>query len=408
MLNIPEQEIYKDIAILKGDDYTVELNIKTKRAIGAKYGMDPKDATRTEKILMKIYEYLRELRKTKSSFTQQDITDFRRLTNSLQRYKDLEPFLQLESPAFLKYILDFTYNYLLNKKNNATGRPMYTKYTIDNIDNIALSRDNFGVLANFSELERYKSTKKFYDENYGSKAKEKEESSKRLYALDSKITSKTYRNRMMLQKYLVDFINECYEKYVKDETYYEIKKLYDKYWELTVGKNHYYDEGTDDNNYVKYREALHFMMSPYYYFEQDKDNDVITKEFRIDKSIEWFDSHFNKLLEKEILRPIILSDAELSDIEVSELFKVNYGYYFTVSYGQNKKLYASFILKHEYIDTKNLDKVVELKQHFSRFNQSVIAYEMKVTKAPISLEIVNSINESFDFNLLTNNFDFNS
>jgi len=58
MINfIPDEEIRNDLKILNGAP-----DVQTKREIGAKYGLSPKECTQWKHVAQKIYEYLRTVR----------------------------------------------------------------------------------------------------------------------------------------------------------------------------------------------------------------------------------------------------------------------------------------------------------------------------------------------------------
>ena len=69
MLNfIPEEEIRNDLKILKGDAH-ITVDMKVNKEIGTKYGLAPTECSKTNPIIRRIYEYLRDIRKSKTSFT---------------------------------------------------------------------------------------------------------------------------------------------------------------------------------------------------------------------------------------------------------------------------------------------------------------------------------------------------
>ena len=395
---IPDEEIRNDYKIAKDSFYGEALKreippIQLKREIGAKYGLSPKECTKSNNIINAILAYLREIRKYKHEYTLNDIHDFYDITNSNSRYDKLEPFLMLESSRFIKYLLDHIYQYLINRG--------VKQYTLDNIDKISLGQTYAHSAQDRFYLERYKSIKKYYDEHYGIKTETARITNKLKSDLYSTLIEETYDIRLQLEQHLEDFIYECYNTYIYGSTEFtRLHNLMNDYYDQIRNFNPTHDihhiAGTEERKLIKYRDNLHFLLQLYTYFseEQSKINKV-TKEKRIEYSLEDFNKRFNKLIEKNILDILVSKNVE--DIKVSELIKVDFGFYFEITYNDDKKLYVNFILQHDFQDTSNMDEFVKHPRLYTTnvINYSTIDYQMKVTTKPLNKKL----NESFDFNL---------
>ena len=387
---IPEEEIRKDIKIIKEAP-----DIKVKREIGEKYGCPRNQCSKWTAIYLYILEYLREIRKIKSSFSEDDIHDFYTLTNYVSKYEKLKPYLMMETGTFIKYILDNEYQFLLKKG--------VKQYTLDNIDKVTIN-DNitYGSTQLKFYLDRYKSIKKYYDENHGEKREITKEQNDRSTNLYIELVELTYDIRMELEQHLEDFILECYDiyKYGSSE-YVKIHNLLTKYRKIINEKNPDYDPDhkpdEEEIKLINYCNSLHLLLRAYQYFNEEENEwgyrNRATREDRIENSIQYFNKIFEKTLNGIVKR---LQGIDLSDIEISqELNATDFGYYFLIKYG-SKNLYVNFILQHENQDYEDIEKFSKNKQHISFLNNLVVAYEMKVTSKPLK-----QINESF------NDFDFN-
>ena len=387
---IPEEEIRKDIEIIKEAP-----DIKVKREIGEKYGCPRNQCSKWTNVYLYILEYLREIRKTKSSFSKDDIHDFYTLTNYVGKYEKLKPYLMMETGTFIKYVLDHEYQFLLKKG--------VKQYTLDNIDKVTINNDiTYGSMQLKFWLDRYKSIKKYYDENHGEKREIAKEQNNRSTNLYIELVELTYDMRMELEQHLEDFILECYDiyKYGSSE-YVKIHNLLTKYRKILTEKNPDYDSkhkpDEEEIKLINYCNSLHLLLRAYQYFNEEENEwgyrNRVTREDRIENSIQYFNKIFEKTLNVIVKR---LQGIDLSDIEISqELNATDFGYYFLIKYG-SKNLYVNFILQHENQDYEDIEKFSKNKQHISFLNNLVVAYEMKVTSKPL-----NQINESF------NDFDFN-
>ncbi len=397
MINfIPDEEIRNDLEILNGAP-----DVQTKREIGAKYGLSPKECTQWKHVAQKIYEYLRTVRNQKTDFTKQDVSDFYHLTDDAQKYDKIYPFLLLESRAFIEYLLNHIYAYLSVKG--------VKQYTLDHIDTVRLTRDIYGSAANLFHLERYKSIKKYYDEHYGHKQSQAQSNNKLSIELQGLFIEETYEQRMQLEQILENFINECYDTYVYGSSeYIKIYKLMNSYTEerdkLSGGKyrprlhEQVPPEVIKLNEYIN---ELHLLLYTYRYFSPDCSATThITKEDRIEKSIEYFNKVFDKALNKSVINKIISSNdlTNINDIKISELQKSDFGYYFIISYNDNK-IYLNFGLQHENQNIDNMDDLVKNSRHVQHLNYATLIYEIKVT----SKLYKKKINESFNFNSLNEN-----
>lgn len=393
MLNfIPEEEIRNDLKILNGDAHII-VNMKIKREIGTKYGLTPAECSKTNPIIRRIYEYLRDIRKSKTSFTQEDIFDFYQLTNENSKYDKLAPLLMLETGIFIKYMIQHQYNYLLSKG--------IRRYTLDNISNITIGRDITGGSMSIKFwLERYKSIKKYYDEYYGDKQKETQIKSKNSSDLFEKLIGETYDIRIELEQHLEDFILKCYDTYIYNDTDYKrIKTLMTEYQDLMHQKNPRYSPAfVPDKEYIKakkYYDELHFLAQTYRFFNEGEWGFAgKTREQVIEKSINHFNDCFDKLIEKNIIKTLVSANISSDEISIGELENTNFGYRFIITH-INGALYVNFIILPENLNYENMDEFISHPQHVHIVNYQCIDYEMKVTKKPLK----NILKESFDFNI---------
>ena len=267
---IPEEEIRRDQKIVDDGFYSEAYRRETqpiiiKREIGQKYGLEPKQWSKTEAIARAILVYLRTIRNQKTSFTREDIQDFYKLTNYLGSYDKLKPFLELESKSFIEFLLKQEYDYILTKY-------FIKRYTLDNIDKITINRDiTNGSSAVKFQLERYKAIKKYFDETYGIKYNVAKETNKSKYDLEVLFSEETYEIREQLEEILEDFINMCYDTYVyQSPTHMKILQLSKKYRELRHKKNPYYSSthipDKEEQRYIKYSDALYSVCVLYNYF----------------------------------------------------------------------------------------------------------------------------------------------
>lgn len=394
---IPVEEIRRDQEIVDDGFYNEAYKRETtpiviKREIGQKYGLDPKQCSKTETIAHAILLYLRIIRNQKTVFTKEDIQDFYQLTNYLGSYDKLKPFLELESKPFMEFLLKHEYDHILSRC------PGIKPYTLDNIDKITINRDltNGSSSVKF-QLERYKAIKKYYEETYGIKQSVANETNKSKYDFEVLFSEETYEIREQLEEILEDFINMCYDTYVyQSPTHMKILQLSKKYWELRHEKNPYYSPNhipdEEEQRYIKYSGALYFVNVLYSYF-----NNIDKKEQRIKYSLEYFNKHFNDLINKKIIRTLLDKDASPNNITISELKKADFGYYFIINYG-NGKLYANFLIQPESLDVSDMDEYVRTAHHLfpEHIHGEAVNYVMKVTAKPLN----KSLNEGFDFNLI--------
>ena len=394
---IPEEEIRRDQKIVDDGFWSEAWRRETqpiviKREIGQKYGLEPKQCSKTETIAHAILLYLRTIRNQKASFTEDDIHDFYKLNNYFSSYDKLKPFLELESKSFIEFLLKHQYDYILSKYS-------IKPYTLNNIDKITISRDitNGSSSVKF-QLERYKSIKKYYDETYGVKQDITKETNKTKYDLEVLFSEETYEIREQLEEILEDFINMCYDTYVyQSPTHMKILQLSKKYWELSpfYDPPHILDE--EKLKYINYRNALYPTTVLYTHFK-----DINKKEQRIEYSIKYFNKQFNDLINKKIIRTLLDKDVILDDVNISELKKADFGYYFIINYG-NGKLYANFLIQPESLDVSNMDEYVRSAYHLfpKHIHGEAINYIMTVTVRPLN----KSLNEGFDFNQINLDLD---
>ena len=387
---IPEEEIRRDQKIVDdrfyGEAYRRETTpIVIKREIGQKYGLDPKQCSKTETIAHAILLYLRTIRNQKTSFTNNDIQDFYKLNDYLGSYDKLKPFLELESKSFIEFLLKNQYDYILSKYS-------IKPYTLDNIDKITINHCSSNVKF---QLERYKAIKKYFDETYGVKQNAAKETNKTKYDLEVLFSEETYEIREQLEEILEDFINMCYDTYVyQSPAYMKILQLSKKYRELLHEKNPYYSSkhipDEEEQRYIKYRDALYPITVLYNYF-----NNIDKKEERIEYSIKYFNKQFNDLINKKIIRTLLDKDANIDEVNVSELKKADFGYYFVVNY-EKGKLYANFLIQPESLDVSDMDEYVRTAHHLfpEHIHGDAINYVMKVSVRPL----IKNLNEGFDFN----------
>ena len=396
---IPDEEIRKDQEIAKdafyGEAYKRGISpIELKRNIGAKYGLSPKECSKSNNILNAILVYLREIRKYKHDYTREDVHDFYDLTNSNSKYNKLEPFLMLESSRFIKFLLDHQYQYLIDRG--------IKQYTLDNIDKITIGQSVARSAQDRFFLERYKSIKKYYDEHYGNKTEQTKVSNKLKSNLYSILVEETYDIRLQLEQYLEDFILECYDTYIYNSSEFtRLHNLLNDYYDQVRSFNPTHDihhiAGTEERKLIEYRDNLHFLCQLFTYFsEEQSKTSKVTRERRIECSLEDFNKKFDKLLEKNILNSLVSKNVE--NIKIGELIKCNFGYYFEISYDDNKKLYINFIIQHDTSDTSDMDKFIKHPRLYTTnvVNYSVIDYQMKVTTKPLNKKL---LNESFNFNV---------
>ena len=391
---IPEEEIRRDQKIVDDGFYSEAYRRETqpiviKREIGQKYGLEPKQWSKTEAIARAILVYLRTIRNQKTSFTRDDIQDFYKLTNYLGSYDKLKPFLELESKSFIEFLLKQEYDYILTKY-------FIKRYTLDNIDKITINRDiTNGSSAVKFQLERYKAIKKYFDETYGIKQNVAKETNKSKYDLEVLFSEETYEIREQLEEILEDFINMCYDTYVYySPTHMNILQLSKKYRELRHKKNPYYSSthipDKEEQRYIEYSDALYPVCVLYNFF-----NNIDKKEQRIEQSIKYFNNQYNDLINKKIIRTLLDKDANIDEVNVSELKKADFGYYFIINYGKGK-LYANFLIQPESLDVSDMDEYVRKAHHLfpEHIHGEAVNYIMKVTVRPL----IKNLNEGFDFN----------
>ena len=391
---IPEEEIRRDQKIVDDGFYSEAYRRETqpiviKREIGQKYGLEPKQCSKTEAIARAILVYLRTIRNQKTSFTREDIQDFYKLTNYLGSYDKLKPFLELESKSFIEFLLKQEYDYILTKY-------FIKRYTLDNIDKITINKDiTNGSSAVKFQLERYKAIKKYFDETYGIKYNVAKETNKSKYDLEVLFSEETYEIREQLEEILEDFINMCYDTYVYySPTHIKILQLSKKYRELRHKKNPYYSSthipDKEEQRYIEYSDALYPVCVLYNYF-----NDIDKKEQRIEYSIKYFNKQFNDLINKKIIRTLLDKNANIDEVNVSELKKADFGYYFIINYGKGK-LYANFLIQPESLDVSDMDEYVRTAHHLfpEHIHGEAVNYIMKVSVRPL----IKNLNEGFDFN----------
>ena len=391
---IPEEEIRRDQKIVDDGFYSEAYRRETqpiviKREIGQKYGLEPKQWSKTEAIARAILVYLRTIRNQKTSFTREDIQDFYKLTNYLGSYDKLKPFLELESKSFIEFLLKQEYDYILTKY-------FIKRYTLDNIDKITINKDiTNGSSAVKFQLERYKAIKKYFDETYGIKQNVAKETNKSKYDLEVLFSEETYEIREQLEEILEDFINMCYDTYVySSPTHIKILQLSKKYWQLCHGKYPFYNphhiQDEEELRYINYRNALYPTTVLYNHFQ-----DINKKEERIEYSIKYFNKQFNDLINKKIIRTLLDKDANIDEVNVSELKKADFGYYFIINYGKGK-LYANFLIQPESLDVSDMDEYVRTAYHLfpEHIHGEAVNYIMKVTVRPL----IKNLNEGFDFN----------
>ena len=121
--NISVEEMMEDIKKL--NDYSIEN--AEKKAMATKYGIQSRKAAEIEHaILVKAAED----RATRKSFTELDITMFKRLSNCPEIYGKMESFLQLEPEAFIKYMKDVYEEDIKSKgiEQYITWKPSDLKY----------------------------------------------------------------------------------------------------------------------------------------------------------------------------------------------------------------------------------------------------------------------------------------
>ena len=391
---IPEEEIRRDQKIVDDGFYSEAYRRETqpiviKREIGQKYGLEPKQWSKTEAIARAILVYLRTIRNQKTSFTREDIQDFYKLSNYLGSYDKLKPFLELESKSFIEFLLKQEYDYILTKY-------FIKRYTLDNIDKITINRDiTNGSSAVKFQLERYKAIKKYFDETYGIKQNVAKETNKSKYDLEVLFSEETYEIREQLEEILEDFINMCYDTYVyQSPTHMKILQLSKKYRELRHKKNPYYSSthipDKEEQRYIEYSDALYPVCVLYNYF-----NNIDKKEQRIEQSIKYFNNQYNDLINKKIIRTLLDKDANIDEVNVSELKKADFGYYFIINYGKGK-LYANFLIQPESLDVSDMDEYVRTAHHLfpEHIHSEAVNYIMKVSVRPL----IKNLNEGFDFN----------
>ena len=391
---IPEEEIRRDQKIVDDGFYSEAYRRETqpiviKREIGQKYGLEPKQWSKSEAIARAILVYLRTIRNQKTSFTREDIQDFYKLTNYLGSYDKLKPFLELESKSFIEFLLKQEYDYILTKY-------FIKRYTLDNIDKITINKDiTNGSSAVKFQLERYKAIKKYFDETYGIKQNVAKETNKSKYDLEVLFSEETYEIREQLEEILEDFINMCYDTYVYySPTHMNILQLSKKYRELRHKKNPYYSSthipDKEEQRYIKYSDALYPVCVLYNYF-----NNIDKKEQRIEQSIKYFNNQYNDLINKKIIRTLLDKDANIDEVNVSELKKADFGYYFIINYGKGK-LYANFLIQPESLDVSDMDEYVRTAHHLfpEHIHGEAVNYIMKVSVRPL----IKNLNEGFDFN----------
>ena len=391
---IPEEEIRRDQKIVDDGFYSEAYRRETqpiviKREIGQKYGLEPKQWSKTEAIARAILVYLRTIRNQKTSFTREDIQDFYKLTNYLGSYDKLKPFLELESKSFIEFLLKQEYDYILTKY-------FIKRYTLDNIDKITINSDiTNGSSAVKFQLERYKAIKKYFDETYGIKQNVAKETNKSKYDLEVLFSEETYEIREQLEEILEDFINMCYDTYVyQSPTHMKILQLSKKYRELRHKKNPYYSSthipDKEEQRYIKYSDALYPVCVLYNYF-----NNIDKKEQRIEQSIKYFNNQYNDLINKKIIRTLLDKNVTLDNITISELKKADFGYYFIINYGKGK-LYANFLIQPESLDVSDMDEYVRTAHHLfpEHIHGEAVNYIMKVSVRPL----IKNLNEGFDFN----------
>ena len=121
--NISVEEMMEDINKL--NDYSIDN--AEKKALAAKYGIQSRKGAEIEKRILTVAA---EDRANRTTFSELDITMFKRLTNCPELYSKMEPFLQLEPEAFVKYMKDVYEENIKSKglEQYITWKPSDLKY----------------------------------------------------------------------------------------------------------------------------------------------------------------------------------------------------------------------------------------------------------------------------------------
>ena len=404
---ISEFEVRQDLLHIK--DQVPSKSEKLE--IGLKYGLPKEKCGRSENIIKKIYSYLQYLRNNKTEYTQNDIHDFYGMINGAQKYQDLESFLMYEPKNFIKYLLEYL-------ENTIQTRSTFTQYIKQNAATINIkSKDCWDLSSNDKTLlERYQSVKKYYELKYSLDSNLLQSKENNKTGIENKLLEDTYEIKMDLEQFLVDFINNCYDKYNKGESnknyieFYKLQQHYQKlvndlqnnrnYAEINNHPENEIDEYNEQiNEYNTYIQNLHFLMIPYTYFREETDSIgrlPIPREKRIDLALEYFNKEYEKLIYKNITRTLLLKNALVDTIEIGGLEKTDFGYCFTVNFAENKKLYVNFILNNNDPEVFNPKKKTDTKNYLWKNLFPAVCYIMQVTLRPYQNKV--NLNESFNYN----------
>lgn len=404
---ISEFEVRQDLLHIKD-----QIPSKSEKLeVGLKYGLPKEKCSRSENIIKKIYSYLQYLRNNKTEYSQNDIHDFYGMINGAQKYQDLESFLMYEPKNFIKYLLEYL-------ENTIQTRSTFTRYIKQNAATINIKSRDYWDLSSDDKtlLERYQSVKKYFELKYGLNSNSLQSKENNKTGIENKLLEDTYEIKMDLEQYLVDFINDCYDKYskgVSNKNYIEFYKLQQHYQKLVndLQNNRNYAEINNHpeneideyskqiNEYNTYIQNLHFLMIPYTYFHEETDSLgrlPIPREKRIDLSLDYFNKEYEKLIYKNITRTLLLKGALVDTIEINGLEKTDFGFYFTVNFAENKKLYVNFILNNNDPEVFNPKKKADPKNYLWKNLFPTVCYIMQVTLRPYQNKV--NLNESFNYN----------
>ena len=140
-------------------------------------------------------------------------------------------------------------------------------------------------------------------------------------------------------------------------------------------------------------------MIPYTYFREETDSLgrlPVPREKRIDLALDYFNKEYEKLIYKNITRTLLLKDALVDTIEITGLEKTDFGFYFTVNFAENKKLYINFILNNNDPVVFDLKKKTDPKNYLWKNLFPTVCYIMQVTLRPYQNKV--NLNESFNYN----------
>ena len=316
-----------------------------------------------------------------------------------------------EPKNFIKYLLEYL-------ENTIQTRSTFTQYIKQNAATINIkSRDCWDLSSNDKTLlERYQSVKKYYELKYGLNSNSLQSKEINKTGIENKLLEGTYEIKMDLEQHLVDFINDCYDKYNKNESnknyieFYKLQQYYQKlvddlqnnrnYAEINNHPENEIDEYREQiNEYNTYIQNLHFLMIPYTYFHEEPDSIgrlPIPREKRIDLALDYFNKEYEKLIYKNITRTLLLKDALVDTIEIGGLEKTDFGFYFTVNFTENKKLYVNFILNNNDPEAFNPKKNTDPKNYLWKNLFPTVCYIMQVTLRPYQNKV--NLNESFNYN----------